>query len=87
MKTSQMALVVFLGLILVQSLLHSPMLPCHGRQVHLLRQRQRNQPRRSLVSVASFATSLDKNKTPVQKSADTSLRKAPSSKSNPTQNK
>ncbi|KAG2411380.1 hypothetical protein I3760_Q006500 [Carya illinoinensis] len=52
--------------------------------------RYRNQPRRLLVSITSFsANSNELNKTmeDPKKSVQASLRKAPPSKSNPSQNK
>jgi len=59
----------------------------HERKVQLL---YRNQGRRLLVPFASLSANVNKstgaNKDP-QKAAETSLRKAPPSFSNPTQNK
>ncbi|KAL4611930.1 hypothetical protein ACB092_08G161500 [Castanea dentata] len=52
--------------------------------------RDRNQPRRLLVLVSSFSANSNKLDEPIEdakKSVETSLRKAPPSKSNPIQNK
>ncbi|POO01308.1 hypothetical protein TorRG33x02_030620 [Trema orientale] len=88
MRTSQRALVVFFALILMQTLVaSSSMLVREERRVHT---RERNQHRRLLVSVASFVSNpkeLSKTLEDTQRSVETSLRKAPSSKSNPIQNK
>ncbi|EXB28988.1 hypothetical protein L484_018404 [Morus notabilis] len=85
MKTSQRALVVFFAMILMQTSLCSSLAPCEERQVHTL---DRNQPRRLLVSVASFSAKVtSKTLEDAQRSVETSLRKAPRSKSNPIQNK
>lgn len=85
MKTSQRALVVFFAMILMQTSLCSSLAPREERQVHTL---DRNQPRRLLVSVASFSAKVtSKTLEDAQRSVETSLRKAPRSKSNPIQNK
>ncbi|KAK7856292.1 hypothetical protein CFP56_024432 [Quercus suber] len=52
--------------------------------------RDRNQPRRLLVLVSSFSANsnkFDEAMEDAKKSVETSLRKAPPSKSNPIQNK
>ncbi|PON48829.1 hypothetical protein PanWU01x14_235320 [Parasponia andersonii] len=88
MRTSQRALVVFFALILMQTLVtSSSLLLREERRVHT---RERNQHRRFLVSVASFVSNpkeLSKTLEDTQRSVETSLRKAPPSKSNPIQNK
>ncbi|KAI5600251.1 hypothetical protein POPTR_001G014025v4 [Populus trichocarpa] len=75
MGNGNRALFVLFSLILIHVLMSS--LPClhHERKVLLL---YRNQGRRLLVSVSSLLPS---------ESLETSLRKAPPSLSNPTQNK
>ncbi|GMN26596.1 hypothetical protein TIFTF001_001355 [Ficus carica] len=88
MKTSQRALVVFFAVILIHTSLCSSLWPHEEEQVHAW---ERNQPRRLLVSVSSFAASpkklISKTLEDAQRSIETSLRKAPRSKSNPIQNK
>ncbi|OAY30232.1 hypothetical protein MANES_14G015100v8 [Manihot esculenta] len=86
MRTTR-TLVVLFALILIHILMSSLLSLHHEREIH---SDSRNQPRRLLVSV-SLSSSNEANlngaiKDP-QKALETSLRKAPPSLSNPTQNK
>ncbi|BFG33491.1 hypothetical protein CerSpe_197650 [Prunus speciosa] len=87
MKTSQRILLAFFALILMHAV------TCSSLSLHQETQvpgRYRNQPRRLLVSVASFSANPNKPSKAMEdpkKSVETSLRKAPPSKSNPTQNR
>ncbi|KAK7280254.1 hypothetical protein RJT34_25316 [Clitoria ternatea] len=87
MRTTQRALVGLLVLILMHFTICSLVSINGGSKSDLI---GRCPPRKLLASVSSFSTSLDKLKISYeapQKSGTTSLRKAPPSNSNPTQNK
>ncbi|KAL9386259.1 hypothetical protein Peur_019383 [Populus x canadensis] len=81
------AFLILFSLIVIHVLMSSLLCLHHERKVQLL---DRNQGRRLLVPFASLSANVNKstgaNKDP-RKAAETSLRKAPPSFSNPTQNK
>ncbi|KAI5321192.1 PREDICTED: G-type lectin S-receptor serine/threonine-kinase RLK1 [Prunus dulcis] len=89
MKTSQRILLAFFALILM----HAVSVTCSSLSLHQETQvpgRYRNQPRRLLASVVSFSANPNKPSKAMEdpkKSVETSFRKAPPSKSNPTQNR
>lgn len=84
---SHRALVALFGLILMHFFMSSLLCLHHEIKIHPV---DRNQPRRLLLSVSSLSSNINKysggTKDP-QKAVGTSLRKAPPSLSNPTQNK
>uniref|UniRef100_A0A3N7GVE7 Uncharacterized protein n=1 Tax=Populus trichocarpa TaxID=3694 RepID=A0A3N7GVE7_POPTR len=81
------AFLILFSLIVIHVLMSSLLCLHHERKVQLL---DRNQGRRLLVPFASLSANVNKstgaNRDP-RKAAETSLRKAPPSFSNPTQNK
>ncbi|GKV25811.1 hypothetical protein SLEP1_g35198 [Rubroshorea leprosula] len=93
MKINYRNLAALFALILMQTLITSSNSLCFYREdVPLLPPRERNFPRRLLGSMASFSTSGNTvtgaaaAKEP-KKAVEPSLRKAPASVPNPTQNK
>lgn len=87
MKTIQRALVACFILILVHFLMASPPSLDNERQIHPI---DRKQPRRLLVSVTSLSANVNKIDEAVKdprKAVEASVRMAPSSGSNPSQNK
>ncbi|KAJ0084573.1 hypothetical protein Patl1_29859 [Pistacia atlantica] len=86
MKAIHRALVTVFALILVFLLMFSLVSPDHEGHSHY---RERNKPRRLLGSVTSLSANLNKLHKAVndpQKAMETSLKKAPPSESNPSQN-
>ncbi|KAJ6944613.1 hypothetical protein NC652_009854 [Populus alba x Populus x berolinensis] len=87
MRNIHRAFLILFSLIVIHILMSSLLCLHHERKVQLL---DRNQGRRLLVPFASLSANVNKstgaNKDP-RKAAETSLRKAPPSFSNPTQNK
>ncbi|KAG4113359.1 hypothetical protein ERO13_D13G218800v2 [Gossypium hirsutum] len=84
MKFIHRALFAVFALILFNLLICSPLSLHCWRNTH---PRVRNQPRRLLGSFASISANLNKLSEAIQDPAETSLRKAPPSDSNPNQNK